>query len=58
MENYQGMYLRLFNAVTDALRLLEVGQTQAAALLLEGAQQACEELYMGGEECPLQSAEE
>ena len=52
MELYRKMYLHLFNAVTDALRLLGVGQTQAAAVLLERAQQDCEELYMCGGQLP------
>ena len=52
MELYQKMYLHLFNAVTDALRLLGVGQTQAAAVLLERAQQDCEEMYINVEAPP------
>jgi hypothetical protein len=45
---YQGMYLHLFNVVTDALAALERGQTEKAKALLIQAQQDCEELYMRG----------
>ena len=58
MELYRKMYLHLFNAVTDAVRLLGAGQTQAAALLLEKAQQDCEELYISGKTLPPKEREE
>ena len=45
MEIYKSMYLHLFNAVTDALRLLP-GESKAAALLRR-AQSDCEEIYVG-----------
>ncbi|MBQ1263906.1 MAG: hypothetical protein IIY04_00625 [Oscillospiraceae bacterium] len=38
MPNYQAMYLRLFNAVTDAIEILTK------------VQQDCEELYMSDDE--------
>ena len=45
MSVFEKLYLLLFNAVTDALRLMQSGHAQAAAELLVRAQQACEELY-------------
>ncbi len=45
---YQRMYLRLFNAITDALRLMEKGDSAGAVALLERAQQGTEEMYMEG----------
>lgn len=47
---YQKMYLTLFNAVTDALRLLEQGDAQGAKKLLEQAQQEAEELYIAADD--------
>ena len=46
MSVFEKLYLLLFNAVTDALRLMQSGHAQAAAELLVRAQQACEELYV------------
>ena len=46
MEGYQRMYLLLFNAVTDALELLERGEAEKAAETLRSAQCSCEEIYM------------
>lgn len=43
---YQSMYLRLFNAVTDALEALDAERPEEAKRLLVQAQQACEELYL------------
>jgi hypothetical protein len=40
------MYLRLFNAVTDALEALDAERPEEAKRLLVQAQQACEELYL------------
>jgi len=48
MEIYKKMYLKLFNAVSDALSL--INKTEKAAKLLKEAQQTCEELYMSAEE--------
>ena len=48
METYKQMYLRLFNAVTDAIKLLPV-DSSAAAILIK-AQQDCEEMYLSEEE--------
>ena len=45
MSVFEKLYLLLFNAVTDALGLMQSGHAQAAAELLVRAQQACEELY-------------
>lgn len=46
MSVFEKLYLLLFNAVTDALGLMQSGHAQAAAELLVRAQQACEELYV------------
>ena len=46
MTNYQKMYHILFNAITDALRELEQGDTQNAMETLMTAQQTTEEIYM------------
>ena len=48
---YQKMYTTLFNAVTDALQLLEKGNSAGATALLKQAQQSTEEQYINaGEE--------
>ena len=46
MADYKRMYLLLFNAGTDALRLLRQGQSGAAAERIMAAQRKAEELYM------------
>lgn len=46
---YQKMYTTLFNAVTDALELLEARQLEAARLKLIAAQQETEEIYVSAE---------
>lgn len=43
---YKQMYLRLFNAVTDALHALITGRTDAAASCLIHAQQETEKMYL------------
>ena len=43
---YQKMYTTLFNAITDALCLIDDGNLVAAKALLKRAQQATEELYI------------
>ena len=43
---YQKMYTTLFNAITDALRLMEKGNSAGAAALLKRAQQSTEEQYI------------
>lgn len=43
---YQKMYTTLFNAITDALNLLEDGDLWDARAVLRRAQQATEELYI------------
>ena len=48
MPDYQRMYLHLFNAVTDALRLMYKNST--AAEILRSAQLACEEMCISPEE--------
>ena len=49
MVDYEKMYYTLFNAITDALRLMEAGQNVDAAIRLAAAQCQTEELYMEGE---------
>lgn len=46
MPNYQEMYFRLFNAVTDALEQLEQRNYGLAAELLKAAQLAGEDAYI------------
>ncbi len=46
MELYQRMYLRLFNAVTDAIELLQRDDPAAAAEKLIRAQRETEDLYI------------
>ena len=48
MEIYKKMYLRLFNAVTDALEAIQ-NKEDAAAVLIK-AQQDCEEMYINADE--------
>ena len=43
---YEKMYYKLFNAITDAMELLEKQEYQAALTLLERATQATEEIYI------------
>lgn len=47
---YKKLYLKLFNAVTDAIELMEEGRPMTAKDLLVRAQQDCEELYIRQEE--------
>ena len=47
---YQKMYTTLFNAITDALRLMEKGNSAGAVALLKQAQQSTEEQYINAEE--------
>ena len=49
MPNYQKLYLGLFNAITDALYLLERGDPDAAKAYLIAAQLSAEELYISDE---------
>lgn len=54
---YQKMYTTLFNAITDALRMLEKGNSAGAVALLKQAQQSTEEQYIeaGEQEPPIQA---
>ena len=47
---YKKLYLKLFNAVTDALVLIDEGRPLTAREKLVDAQQACEELFISQEE--------
>lgn len=49
-EMYQKMYLRMFNAATDALRLLDTGNVWDAKKTLMDAQCDAEEIYISAEE--------
>lgn len=46
MPDYEKMYYTLFNAITDALRLMEQEQYADAAIRLAAAQCETEELYI------------
>ena len=46
---YQNMYTTLFNAVTDALELLENHDFEAAHLRIMAAQRETEEQYISAE---------
>ena len=46
MQEYQKMYYTLFNAITDALELLERCAYQEAIIALMHAQQETEQAYM------------
>ena len=48
MANYKKLYYKMFNAVTDAEKLV----SQAAGLM-RTAQQECEETYLDADETPL-----
>ena len=50
MPNYEKMYFLLFNAITDAVRLLEENKIADASLKLLIAQHDAEELYISAEE--------
>lgn len=50
MPNYAELYHLLFNAITDALEMMESGNLDAARALLVRAQQEAEELYIAAEE--------
>lgn len=50
MPNYKKMYLHLFNAATDAIRLLDNGDGAAAKERLILAQQETEEMYISAPE--------
>ena len=47
---YQKMYTALFNSMTDALRLMEKGNSAGAVALLKQAQQSTEEQYINAAE--------
>lgn len=48
MEEYRIMYYCLFNAVTDAIRKAENGETEEIREILIRAQQECERIYIEG----------
>ena len=48
MADYKKLYHKMFNAATDAEKLIS-----QAACIMRTAQQECEETYMGADETPL-----
>ena len=50
MTDYKSMYLKLFNAITDAIKELEMGSRKNAAAVLKTAQAECEEIYLQAED--------
>ena len=46
MSVYQNIYLKLFNAVTDAIRELDGKNPDKARQILVDAQRKCEDVYM------------
>lgn len=46
---FRQMYFHLFSALTDALRFLQAGDTEAAVQRLTAAQQETEEMYISAE---------
>lgn len=47
--NYKKLYFMLFNAITDALQLLEQNDIAGASVKLYAAQYLAEETYICGE---------
>lgn len=45
MADFASMYFMLFNCITDALELINMGEVERAAELLRQAQQLGEEQY-------------
>ena len=52
MPDYKRMYLLLFNAITDALSMVERGKLAAAIETLRRAQRETEEMYIETPEQP------
>ena len=50
--DYKKMYFHLFNAITDALRDMENGDSSAAGRRLILAQQETEEMYISADDEP------
>ncbi len=46
MPNFAAMYFMLFNCITDAIEMMDRGETERAAELLRQAQQLGEEEYI------------
>ncbi len=46
MPNYKKMYYELFNALTDAIRQIELSNYEAARAIMIEVQQKTEELYI------------
>ncbi len=49
MSNCQQLYLKMFNAATDAIELIRIGKSFAAVERLVSAQKECEQLYIDAE---------
>ena len=52
MENFPAYYTMLFNAITDALRLIGESRYADAALLLKDAQIHAEDAYIEADSSP------
>ena len=50
MPDFEKLYHDLFNAITDALDVIEAGELLRARVLLIRAQQAAEEAYLAAGE--------
>ena len=46
MAKYKKMYLKLFNAATDAIRFIDADEPENAKARLIAAQQAAEEIFI------------
>ena len=46
MADYRVLYTLLFNRITDALRVLDKGDAEMAAVILKDAQMKAEDMYI------------
>ena len=46
MADYRMLYTLLFNRITDALRVLDKGDAEMAAVILKDAQMKAEDMYI------------
>lgn len=53
MPDYQKMYLRLFNGLTDAVEALEKANYGTATEIMKAAQKAAEEIYLADSEAKI-----
>lgn len=52
MSNCQRLYLKMFNAATDAIEFIRAGNSLAAVERLVSAQRECEQLYIDADPAP------